>query len=832
VPSDDDPPVSVRRGPAALLKTKPKPLHQKPVFRAAVSTPSNASLIKSVPIEKALSSPLQKISTVSKKLQAPPAQLPSTSTSFTSSRTLDVFDVPSSDDEKLSRSTKRTHKTMQKHVGTNTSKLVDIPDPLIEGNKKKPRLSPGLEISSKRPQSKAGVRPPRPYPATKAQQKTGASPKPGQVTNMVARPKIQPITKKIEAMKSPQRSSVPSQHVKAAPSTPSASGSDIEMKGTALTKEEHISPRGLQIWQDLLNSVEATEEVSSNINMSQPVPSSARTKPSGSSHSGILPKPLGVAKVSARAPRLLPRRRLIDSLVEQTQEESEDESLGDFSDPILDSMAASEQPLDVDHIPANQVRVQEVVNPPAMTTESQGSQAGPRITYTRVRSMLNEDDIMMDLEMELPILSESQNRRPRRVEVPGLKPLPSLHTTDEDDENTVAAIRSVHELRLAGTNNRFLDEIQDFLERISSPGKTPAATSMRRSGLLDLASKMKDKHFSQQFRDNGVEQKLFLHLGQEADTISGSIMVSLLITVLMEGSMPHIVSQLRRHGITRLIIRLLECHSSILTVSRERKSNMSKVSQSLLAEHQSHLIQLPVWEDLRPETISPRTLGLKCLELMVRQTREAGLTGDIFSKELTTSLFGIMNSASDMRCWDLPKDKSAIDFYLTVSALEFHSLQARTLHDETIWISDYLPTIAKTLEIALSRPSESWGAVQVLLLRLTLNVTNNNPQASEIFTKPALMSSLAHAAVVRFKMMSHFLTEEDLTVVLEHLILTLGVMINFAEWSSAARESLQGLQGQEGDALEALIHIFTDNREKTATVCIKAHRICYVSYKG
>lgn len=295
------------------------------------------------------------------------------------------------------------------------------------------------------------------------------------------------------------------------------------------------------------------------------------------------------------------------------------------------------------------------------------------------------------------------------------------------------------------------------------------------------------------------------------------MLVSLLISVLSEDHMPHIVAQLRRQGITRLLIRLLECQSSIAAVSKDRKSNMSKVAQSLLAEHQSYVLQLPIWGELEPESLSPRTLALKCLEVMVRQTREAGLPGEIFSKELNTSLFAIMNTASDDRCWNLPKDKLAIDFYLATSALESHSLKARTLHDDGIWIRDYLPILAHTIEIALSRPSETFGKLQLLLLRLTLNVTNNNPEASEVFTKPFLISTMAQAAVVRFKQILRFLTEEDLCVILDHLILILGVMINFAEWSCAARESLQNLRGQGEDPLESMIHIFTENREKTLT---------------
>jgi hypothetical protein len=177
-----------------------------------------------------------------------------------------------------------------------------------------------------------------------------------------------------------------------------------------------------------------------------------------------------------------------------------------------------------------------------------------------------------------------------------------------------------------------------------------------------------------------------------------------------------------------------------------------------------------------------------------------------------------MRTSSDEHCWQLPVDKQAIDFYLALSALESHSLTARTVHDENIWISEYLPIIADTLELSLLRPTESYGILQVLLLRLTLNVTNNNLKASEIFIRPSLMSTMATVIVTKFRQILRFLREEELDVVLEHLVLILGVMINFSEWSSGARESLQGLQGQINDPLDLLIRIFTDNRDQTSMV--------------
>jgi hypothetical protein len=621
--------------------------------------------------------------------------------------------------------------------------------------------------------------------------------------------------RKIEPLRTPQKQSP--QPVQGF-CTPSPPLSDADMRDSG-SQGKHLSPKALKLWKDLLDSAEGTsEDVSEN---SDTIVQDAAAK-NDATTSARRPNPSLSRPTRAPAQKKNSKRRLIDSLVEQvTYVDSTDEEGSDdvMSEPKRDPAPSLALPTSTSQTSRSQSIVPETLNASVMLSDSQGSQpVGPKFTYSRQRSMLAEQDLMQQLAMDMPIqpAQASHGRKHRRGSIPRVKPLASFHEEVEDDEGASTAIRSVHELRQAGAVNRFLDETQDFLERIGSPHSTQL--SMRRSGLLDLGSKMQDKRFARQFRANGVEQRLFVHLGQENDIISGFIMVSLLIAVLMDGSMPHIVAHLRRQGITRLLIRLLECKSSIIAIGKERNSNMSKVGQSLLAEHHENFLQLPIWEELQPQVISPRTMALKCLEMMVRQTREAGNSGDIFSKELTTNLFAILKSASDESSWDLPRGRCAIDFNLALSALESHSVIARTVHDETIWINEYLPIIADASEVALARPVESFGVLQVLILRLTLNVTNNNPRASDVFARSALMAAMGQALVAKFKQISRFLTEDDLSVAVVHLILVLGVMINFAEWSSAARESLQSLEGKSDDPLDAMVQTFLDNQERTSEV--------------
>jgi hypothetical protein len=571
-----------------------------------------------------------------------------------------------------------------------------------------------------------------------------------------------------------------------------------------------ISPKGIKLWKELLDP-EDEAAISANRAEKRGF-SPGKKSPLGNTN--VLVKPAGVKKSTYKSPSNTARKRLIDFLAEQeSSDDSEDDS--EASDDQMEGVESSSDSFRRSPSRAPSL-APEIVQ--ASNTASQASQtSGPKFVYGRERTILAEQDFMQALHIEMPTESSQApaGRRTRRGSIPTLPALASFHDVDlEEEEGNGPTMKNVHELRQAGVNNRFLDELDDFIERIGSPGGNQI--SMRRSGLLDLANKLKDKTFARQFRSNGAEEKLFVHLGKETDAIAGFVLVSILMGIFAEGNVAHIIPQLRRQGVTRLLIRLLEHQQSILLVGKERKSNMSKNAQTLLAEYHDYLLQLPFWEELKPQVLSPRTIALKCLEKMVRHTREAGNPGDIFSKELTSNLFEILKTASNETAWDLPQGKEAIDFFLALSALESHSITAKTANNEEIWIGEFLPVIAETLQVALSQ--SNFGPAQPLILRLALNVTNNNPKGADIFARPTLLAVMGQVVVTRFKMLTRFLQEEEFFMVLDYLVLTLGVMINFAEWSHPAREALQGMEGRSDDPLDRIAQLFLDNREKMAEV--------------
>ncbi|QSZ34815.1 hypothetical protein DSL72_007674 [Monilinia vaccinii-corymbosi] len=590
----------------------------------------------------------------------------------------------------------------------------------------------------------------------------------------------------------------------------SPASTDTEMNQQSATHPaRHISPKAAKLRGALLDNNHETEGTAST---------------SGDELSVVVSKPKKVypmARILSRTAALAkptnttPRKRLIDSLVEQMpHQDSSDEEDDDSENEHENSQVE-------DHFQhLKDLRARSLT--PEMSTftasqPSQGSQiTGPKFTYSRQRSMLVEVDMMEQLAFDVP-LEVPQVSHHRRGSIPTLKPLSSFREEEEeDDEAANTTIRTIHELRQAGANSRFADEVMDLLDRIGKPAAKPS--SLRRSGLLDLGIKMKDKAFVRQFRAHGAEQQLFADIGQETDPISGFLMTSLIAPILAEGSVALVVSQLQQSGIAKLLDRLISVEKSITSVAKERKMNMSKMAQNSLSAYHDSLLEIPAWKDLGPRELSPRILALKCLELMVRQTREAGDASDIIPEELNTSLFEILKSSDDDALWDIPHGTQAIGFYLTLSTLESYSLVSRTAQDETIWIRQFLPVIGNTLNTALNRPLDSFGEQQILALKLTLNVTNHNPKACDAIASSDLMFTILRTIVAKFKNMSNLWAEEEIVMAVDNLILLIGAMINFALWSTKALESIDNFAGMAKDPLDELIQLFVDNREKTFEV--------------
>lgn len=562
-----------------------------------------------------------------------------------------------------------------------------------------------------------------------------------------------------------------------------------------------LSPKRKQMWDELFN--QEVEDLTQN---------TTRLSPNHDDNGDTLD--------------LKPRRRLIDSLAPQLDftDEVEDLSVSfhaysQGSPPKKESPQAATKQINVRMKTA--LSGMGKIQPKSTRTEAVPlvQISGPKFTYGSQRSLLSEKSAIDDMDFSIPLTSvaDVDNRKPRRVSLDALKSLPGSQEFDLDgDDGPPTAFRSVHELRQAGANKRFMDEAEDNLDQIGKP--VAPYSSDRRTGMLHLLERMKDKAFFRQFLDNGLEQRLFTQLGRETDIIAGTLAMYLLVMILSEKGTPHTVAQFRQHGVPRLILRLIEHTESLTSISKQRTSNISKSTQKQIAESSAVISKLSLWDHTEVPALTPRTASLKCLEIMVQKLREAGDAGDVMSKELCTKVFGILKQTVRSPPDDISLIRQEVDFELALSTLQLHAIKPEGSFDDSIWIREYIPILSDVLSYLSSDKTRRSWPLQDIALKMALNVTNNSAKASTAFASEKLVVLLCKSVVTDFRLVSGFLLEDERPEVMAHLMLVTLLMMNVMEHSSSARQQLQNLQGSQDDPLEGMVKIFVERQEMASEV--------------
>ncbi|ROV91410.1 hypothetical protein VSDG_07203 [Cytospora chrysosperma] len=384
---------------------------------------------------------------------------------------------------------------------------------------------------------------------------------------------------------------------------------------------------------------------------------------------------------------------------------------------------------------------------------------------------------------------------------------------DEDEPFTSGAVRSIHELRQAGANSRFADEIEDLLARVGRPtGKT---LSSRRNALVDLSQKLSDKSFVRKFRDHNGDRSLFEQVGRETDIIAGYALVAILTMLLATTASAHIISQLQNQGFSSLLERLLAIQTDIQPISKDRASNLSKHGQQSMSKLKASLLILPIWEPTTPFMLSPRRLALKALELVVKHSGSVG--DELFSAKVTDQLFTLLSSAPEPDAWKYPRTDESVDFHLALTLLESYSVQAMQTESKERWTFKHMPIIADTLGTTLRRNTNRLGEIGLLVLKLTLNTANNNHDAATAFIEKGTVRTLANALCDTFQTATKSVDDAEVfNGHIESLLLMLGVMINFSEHDRNTGGSLLSILDDGQAPLDRLIRLFLDHHAATS----------------
>ncbi|WYZ39022.1 hypothetical protein EsH8_III_000936 [Colletotrichum jinshuiense] len=558
--------------------------------------------------------------------------------------------------------------------------------------------------------------------------------------------------------------------------------------------------------------VEGLRRIESNLQKRQgPIRTSDPDLPTVRSDSNMT-----VTETSATKPKRPPkprRVRLIDRLAAQTEDSSGSESDKSDEPEMYGTRTASSEAL-----LSTPVKPVDMTPKPSVRPKQLSSTRKLRSTYGQQRT-LKADESGDGLGSQMGIDSIQHDLTPP----PTMSKLTSFSFEDEDIEEESSSkgggIIDIHALRQAGANHRFADSMADLLDRVGTP-QPPRSQSARsrRSALLELVSKLRDKTFVRQFRDQGAKDALFQALGQEEDVISGFALLSVLLVLFTSYSVPHLVPQLQAQGIAQLASTMFELDEDIVDIAGQRKFSLSRNAQASLSILKSTLQQLDLWKGSPPTTLSPRTVALKALSVVCKDG-DSPATRDILAG-LADQLFGFFEKG-----WDKCRVEGieGTDGGIALSLLEGYSIAAMQSEAGPRWTKRYLPILADILTAAMIRPMQQFGDFETTTLKLALNTTNNNPIAASAFGRGELFRELAEASVAGFELLQQSVRRGAFSKeVYETLMLMLGVMINTSEHCLSTRQSVDAWQGCDGSPLDKLMDVYLENRESAGTVSIQA----------
>ncbi|KAF2868391.1 wings apart-like protein regulation of heterochromatin-domain-containing protein [Massariosphaeria phaeospora] len=436
------------------------------------------------------------------------------------------------------------------------------------------------------------------------------------------------------------------------------------------------------------------------------------------------------------------------------------------------------------------------LDPPANSQNSQTSvhlNDGGKVTYAKQRSYLEEANpedgllMSMDLDDALGITHKPQKSAP------------------EDDEDVASQVRGIHELRRQGQNQKFQLEAQASIDDIS--GKGNIGPSVRRSAMLEFCTRMIDEQFVGQLLDSALGQRFLKNISSKDEMIFDFAATAAIAFILKTQPGYSILDEVYQSGIVATLTKLLDSTADIRRIAKERKTNMSKIGQETVGDFCKLVQESSIWPSEKPEPVSPQLVATRTLELLVLGLRKAGNMEALINETVVIKLVDIA-----IVCCERLKNANATGQDLMIFNTIFSILEAVSMSTErqARWSSGVLQRLVGMMPVFF----EASGTSPIkLAIRLCMNLTNNKPEACVAFAGPEFVEPLTRSISHRFTLLASELPDEQRNEVLECLILSLGAMINLAEFSDQARASVVA----NGDALvDALVHIFLEGSERAA----------------
>lgn len=508
------------------------------------------------------------------------------------------------------------------------------------------------------------------------------------------------------------------------------------------------------------------------------------------------------------------RRRLIDSL--GTRDDSGENS------PTTSVTPAESQP-------PSPIRPHTPHRPPPAILRDKAEETGPtasmavsphlqssKVTYARQRSFL--DDMVSETKISLANATlglEPSNQAVERLQSPREPPHARIIAVEDLDLDS-GSVRSIHELRQAGGNTRFQGAIDSIFEDIED---THVSTAGRCSALVQLCDKLLEPKLARQFVECGFDKKLVDCLSKDFDLISTTLALCVFSLSSFVRPVPYIIAKCAWPKLLDISGSLLNAPDSIISLAQAPEHRLPKAIQTSVREATSRAASV-LFPDMPKSYISPRLVALRCLKPTFAKVQENSEPSQNFPQSISRQIMNFLLT----ECSALKETNASLTpgksqtLLLGLSILEMHTT-SHALHKDYDFLGS-LPELQGILQIQENALDSASQHIQILYIRVILNVTNSNPLLCDAFAKPVIVTELARIAIVNFKDLAKESLGEE-TSALDRVILALGALINLTEQSETSRVAFLKRTRAHESLLAQMLHLFLTHVDSTSEVRLR-----------
>ena len=441
------------------------------------------------------------------------------------------------------------------------------------------------------------------------------------------------------------------------------------------------------------------------------------------------------------------------------------------------------------------------------------SSAAPKITYARQRSYLIEAltdrEIMLDLSVSDHFpdgLLSGRDEGGAGFRSAKSLPNPNDYTAGfEDTQN--GAIRSIHELREAGSNARVICEAEAILDSIDRSSISPI--SIQCSAILQLARRLRYRTFCRHFVNHGLENRLLKYAKLCLNPIVSALLLTAFLHMVSCPCQRDTLSEFGGEDIFEFLALQLEGTDDLISTVRSRAHVVSRATQLDIEEYFEKLLTSNIWGPHRPSHIRARTLSLLCLDYIIRNLRRAGARYEIITRTLLERLVDVLLPPGDVPIL-APDPNLALDIKLALSTLEWFTTASSSAEIDfgSLWTVQTLRRIAELLPRVLAWSGSPTQNVRTLALQVSVNLTNENQVVCSTFSQSNIIQACLSIVACNFDPVYVEPAGEYRGMFLNDLVLSLGVLINLAEGSETVRGIFLDLTAERVQPVCMLVRLF------------------------